>query len=291
MLNHTHHPHSDAPASYWREVRQVLEQQEGLVAGHNAACDGANEVSMLDLQVLNMQGDIEDVLLALFPETRLDFFHADNQTAAQWELAHSHCSAMVKVTDDFSELYVAHNIWWGYYAMTRIVKEYRIQSAHVLLSSYPGTLSSTDDFYQAQHSQMVIIETTNDMYNNSLYDLIQPQSVFSWIRVTIANRLAHSGVEWQELFKQYNSGTYNNMWMVVDYQLFTPSQVLPAGVLTVCEQLPGLVVCSDQTSTLSRGYWPSFNRAFHPQIRAAATKQRHARVITTLMISPPELRS
>jgi hypothetical protein len=63
------------------------------------------------------------------------------------------------------------------------------------------------------------------------------------------------GLEWEMYFKQANSGTYNNMWMVTDMKKFRPHRDLGAGLLTVCEQIPGLIKCADQTSTLARGYW------------------------------------
>ena len=45
-----------------------------------------------------------------------------------------------------------------------------------------------------------------------------------------------------------------------------PGSELPPGLLTVVETLPGLVVTSDQTEALLRGYWPSYNIPFHPEI-------------------------
>lgn len=45
-----------------------------------------------------------------------------------------------------------------------------------------------------------------------------------------------------------------------------PGEELPPGLLTVVETVPGLAVATDQTGALMRGYWPSFNVPFHPQI-------------------------
>ncbi len=52
-------------------------------------------------------------------------------------------------------------------------------------SSYPGQLESMDDFYMLS-SNMTVIETTNQIFNTSLYDFITPQSVyvscFGWVQ-------------------------------------------------------------------------------------------------------------
>ncbi len=63
--------------------------------------------------------------------------------------------------------------------------------------------------------------------------------MLTWQRTITANALALSGVQWSAMFAYLNSGTYNNMWLAVDYNLFTPGQVLPSGTLIISEQLPG----------------------------------------------------
>ena len=58
------------------------------------------------------------------------------------------------------------------------------------------------------------------------------------MRSLVANRLAKNGKEWSDIFSRFNSGTYNNQWMVVDYNQFKPGAELGTGVLYVAEQIP-----------------------------------------------------
>jgi len=86
-----------------------------------------------------------------------------------------------------------------------------------------------------------------------------------WYRVIVATQLASSGEEWSNFFSMYNSGTYNNQWIIVDNKLFTPEAPLLPGTLWIAEQIPGFVVSADQTAVLqSAGYWASYNIPFYP---------------------------
>ena len=94
--------------------------------------------------------------------------------------------------------------------------------------------------------------------------------VLEQIRVVVANKLAKSGGQWSAIFSRYNSGTYNNQWMVVDYKKFekgTPQTDLKKGLLWVIEQLPGYIKAHDKTDLLKeQSYWPSYNIPYFPQI-------------------------
>ena len=57
-----------------------------------------------------------------------------------------------------------------------------------------------------------------------------------------------------------------NQYMVVDFSRFTPGEALPEGTLWVVEEIPGLVAGADQTATLARGYWPSYNVPFYAEV-------------------------
>jgi len=136
----------------------------------------------------------------------------------------------------------------------------------VSFSSYPAYLNSVDDFYITS-AGLSVIETTNGIFDNSVYDSISPESVFCWIRAIVANRMARDGKSWTEIFTKYNSGTYNNQWIITDYNKFQPGAELQEGTLWILEQIPGICESADVTNVLQQqGYWASYNVPYFPNI-------------------------
>lgn len=145
---------------------------------------------------------------------------------------------------------------------------------------------SLDDFYLLG-SGLMMTQTSNDIFNSSLFDAITPNSLLAWQRVRLAHSLAHSGEEWAKTFSKYNSGrtptafpavnstymlllklwcllllsivagTYNNQYMVLDRSKVKLGSSIDDGALTIVEQIPGYVEYSDQTPALRRGNSPS----------------------------------
>jgi len=149
------------------------------------------------------------------------------------------------------------------------------------ISSSPGFVASIDDFYtlkttndQVEDTHLVVIETSNGVYNDAAYDALDPETSPCWIRVMVANMLGTSGSEWSDMFSAYHSGTYNNQWLVIDLNKFEAGIEPTSDVLWVTEEAPGLMHAQDQTATLvSEGYWASYNVAFYPDIRAVLGEQ------------------
>ena len=103
-------------------------------------------------------------------------------------------------------------------------------------------------------------ETTIGNDNSDLWKYVQPTSLFEWVRNIVANRLAKTASEWCSLFERYNSGTYNNQWMVLNYNLFEAGKPLKPDTFWVLEQLPGVVEMADKSVLLQEnGYWASYN--------------------------------
>ena len=81
----------------------------------------------------------------------------------------------------------------------------------------------------------------------------------AWHRVRAANQLTDSGPAWYDMVSRYNSGTYNNQYMVLDTKRFKAKNALQSNTLFVVEQIPGLMAGADVTEQLERGYWSSYN--------------------------------
>ena len=63
------------------------------------------------------------------------------------------------------------------------------------------------------------METTIGNSNPELWPYVKENgTLFYYVRLQVANWLAKSGKEWTDIFSLYNSGTYNNEWMVVDFK-------------------------------------------------------------------------
>ena len=198
-----------------------------------------------------------------------------------------HCSVIVKLVpgtaDVAPELFTAHTTWTGFHEMLRIYKlydfPYKLSSSSpdspvvpgrkISMSGYPGNLFSTDDWYTLS-SGLASTETTISSHNEAIWDEVKPETVLTWLRTMVSNRLADSGPSWAEYFSMHNSGTYNNEFHVVDYNVFSEAssqtvsggevQLLP-NTLTIIDQMPGHMEVSDETNHLqSRGYWASYNR-------------------------------
>lgn len=272
--------------NYWKNIGSLLSQMDGLILGY-AASDFAktNVLPLWAFTMINSMGDLFDILPATAPagssrsmnltHTRPDFDGMTYKEVVDYMRKSGHCSAMVKVTDDLSEMFMGHSSWFTYSAMLRIYKTYKFAlhnpaSKHdvISFSSYPGMLSSLDDFYMMSgpSSKLVMLQTTNSIFNATLWDLVKPQSLLAWQRVRTANQLSSSGPEWYDNVAAHNSGTYNNQYMIIDASKFTPGNSLQPNALFVVEQIPGYVAGSDVTDELINGYWGSFNVPYHRDI-------------------------
>ncbi|XP_030630963.1 phospholipase B-like 1 [Chanos chanos] len=251
----------------WQHAGLIVAQMDGLYAGaaHWAKSKKREPLSVFAVQFLNAVGDLLDLIPTLT--------HHRNSTSKSFQMpGMGHCSALIKMLPGYENMFFAHSSWYTYAATMRIYKhwDFRVTNSHTAsgkmsFSSYPGLLTSLDDFYLLS-SGLLMTQTSNNVFNSSLFSLVTPNVLFAWQRVRLANALAYTGKQWAQIFSKHNSGTYNNQYMILDLSRVSLSKKIEDGALTVVEQIPGLVVYSDQSQALRHGYWASYNIPFHSDI-------------------------
>jgi hypothetical protein len=246
--------HPDSEKDYWYSLQAVVAQFDGLAQGVQDFAAPGESLTVLDMLILQAAGDMYDIQPAVDLASRpaWEKITDEREFHDKYEDQTS-CSALVTIingTVTTGEVYAGHTTWTSYANMLRIYKHYDLNLAdtpnsRVSFSSKPGSLYSKDDFYTLPDTKMVVIETTNGIMNSSLYDLIVPESLLTWQRVIVANRLATGGEEWTLTHSYFNSGTYNNQYFVVDMKQFVPGQGALAGFIWISEQIPGLIMRED----------------------------------------------
>ncbi|KAE9555852.1 hypothetical protein FO519_000937 [Halicephalobus sp. NKZ332] len=247
---------------YWKHVNLTYTQLTGIFEGYRKAKDATitPSVSFIlnPILMIQLSGELIDLNKAL-----------NRTTMVSDDPEPSKCSGLVKVTEGNKDLLFSHVAMSGYNTMNRVVKLYKfggykkkdVPGHTVSFSGYPGALASADD-YNLISSGLASIETTISVFNESYYDNVKPvNQLHCWVRSIIANQLARNASDWVKIFARYNSGTYNNQWTVVDYNLFKPGQALPEKDLVwILEQLPGYTAIQDVTWFVNKfRYWPSYN--------------------------------
>ena len=262
---------------YWHEVNNLYMQMRGLHEGYNSMAPDAEKIDLVHFQTVVSLGDVDEISYWK-KENRPDLSKMTSEEYLDYLAFRSHCSAIFKVADDFSDIWFGHNTWTTYNKLIRIYKEYKyvpnskfpVKAQTVTMSSYPAAVNSQDDFY-ITGAYLYVGETTNGIQDLTLFDLLTPNSLMCWMRTMVANRLADDGYSWTQIFSKYNSGTYNNQFQILDLKLIdTEKRTIAPGALYIVEQLPGSCDVQEVTDLLKKGYWPSYNTPFIMSVRQKA---------------------
>lgn len=158
----------------------------------------------------------------LFKPSRKLVDRTDPTNGGSRESGVDHCSAIIKILDNYEDIVFGHNTWDDFQnAAPRLFKHYSYPIMHkpmantiedvanikqeskdksltrydVTFSSSPGFLTSVDDFFISKgRANLFITETTLDLYDNTILEMVHPESVLSWARSRIANSVASSGI-------------------------------------------------------------------------------------------------
>jgi len=305
MTNMEHNVFAQEPEDpYWKHVRYTMFQMWGVLDGYNAAAVrfGGDTLELDDMLLINAGGELPQLMEAYGSGPRASrgprmqapsFLQRDRSRNlraeakedpldnAHWErrVAESgRCSALVRLTDGGDDLYMGHSTWDDYSKMTRIFKYYNFSlpaaetsATKIAFSSYPGAVTSTDDFY-VMNSGLSTMETSLEVLDARSWDKVLDfprfASIPNFLHLMAVNRLAKTSSHWARLFSKTNTGTFTSQWMIVDYNQLTPGKPLAEGTFWVVEMVPGVSEMRDMSGYLQEhGYFPSFNRPFFEKVR------------------------
>ena len=174
-------------SAYWRTVGCTLSQVDGIYEGYSSTAPPSRMIFWMDVYMASFDSEVSSV------EKCVGNLTVDGAVGKERADEEDHCSAIIKHVVG-KDLYVAHNTWGRTMTMLRQSKVYNISDrGGVLMSSYPATVSSGDDWYVLKNG-LVVQETTIQNYNKTAMKLVPTHSVPEFIRVTVANELAD---EWK----------------------------------------------------------------------------------------------
>ena len=254
---------------YWEHIHYILQQIHGLLEG--CKNETGKNLTLLEIFILGGPSDMRDIGIHLMKNSSPSFEEMTLEELKRNKTLNSQSSAFVKLANDSnsSDIWFGHNTWNYYNLMIRIFKEYRFvtnkgneKSKTVAFSSYPASLSSANEFH-VMDSNLTEMGTSIDILNSNLYNSITHESILTWIRQIVANRLASSAEEWTKIFQIGNSGTGNEQAIILDMnKIDLKNKKIEDKALMIIEQMPKYTEAVDVTEYLRKGYWPSYNIPF-----------------------------
>lgn len=105
-------------SAYWQATGAVLAQFDGLVAGYGAVAPANMSLGVWEFDQLNAMGDFLDLIPALQPASQAARGWRWEELSAAEIMAHvhrtTHCSALFKVTGNYSDIFFGHSSWFTY---------------------------------------------------------------------------------------------------------------------------------------------------------------------------------
>ena len=185
---------------FYQTAQSLYAQLFGILDGYNHYWreEPANQLDYLDILCMNSEAQLSEL-------QRL----ADATTSHP---TRDRCSAIVTV-DDHNRILVAHSTWATPNEMiSRTFKFLKSDGVNIQLSSYPGFISSTDDWTLTP--DVLLVTETSLSATPSLGDARMPD----FIRVMAAHVASKTAEQWVTAYSKCDapSGTYPSQWLIVD---------------------------------------------------------------------------
>lgn len=173
---------------------------EGYLDGYNSV--HPNQITFNQLLSINYIDDAEDIMTT-------------NMTR---------CTSIIKLVDN--KLLITHTTWFDYFTAIRVFRDIQLPNLNITYSSYPGIISSSDDYYINSHG-LTVMETSYYIFNNSLFNYIDPYQIPTWLHSVVASHLSKTPKEWCRIFSKEITGLTNAQWTITQNTEMWVIETLP----------------------------------------------------------------
>uniref|UniRef100_U5EWZ1 Phospholipase B-like n=1 Tax=Corethrella appendiculata TaxID=1370023 RepID=U5EWZ1_9DIPT len=213
---------------FWYQIKLFYYQLDGIEFGFRKGVRRSRtdfEIPPEDFLLLNSAVDIRDLKLYYKNLVKNDSQIDVDETKGQIMLR-------ILENDSFVKILLGHTSDGSYTSMLRVLKKYTfryhyssehhksnlIPGTNIMFTSYPGVISSLDDFYviSGRHHNVIVAGVKIKNRNQELWKTVDlDKSILMSARLMAANRLAHNGRSWSKYFAR-SPGTGAKQWLVVD---------------------------------------------------------------------------
>ncbi|CAK1556364.1 unnamed protein product [Leptosia nina] len=288
---------------FWHHVSLYYTQIRGVFTGWKHGVERSQneyETDISDLYWLNSISEVPEI------QEKLNISLEDPAVNVLPGLS----SAFLRIINDTDDetakrLFMAQNAAGSYSSMTRIMKRYKLNyhttskdatlapGETIDFSSYPGSITSQDEFYviRGSNHRIAVSGTTIKNYNTKLWkDVNITEQLPIGPRIHAANHLATNVSSWGHMLAASNSGTACKQWLAVDFDKFDqlhytqeeaedkkeyvteiisndtrhtvvhrPGRGQTKGLFWLIEQVPGRTHSADLSDALlKRTYWATY---------------------------------
>mmetsp|Transcript_68678 Transcript_68678/g.128125 ORF Transcript_68678/g.128125 Transcript_68678/m.128125 type:complete len:658 (-) Transcript_68678:55-2028(-) len=171
------------------------------------------------------------------------------------------------------DLLSGHVTFANYGEAVRVMKHYHLNFdtlvTDISMSSYPGCISSTDDYF-VTNKGFALMSTTLYIPSSGNFSIpsASAEGLPAFLRATIATRLASLPRTWAKVYGYLPGLAATKQWLLVDYSKLKEQQPLGNDTVWLVESLPRLQRSGDVTDYLrTHGYFTAQGQPFFRQIR------------------------
>lgn len=173
------------------------------------------------------------------------------------------------------DLLAGHVSSGDYAEMTRLMKTYDLHfntpNHRVTLSSYPGCISSTDDYFITERG-FVLMSTNLWVPESGEYSMPARTNdgLPNFLRAMIATRLATQPRSWARLYGYVSGLAGAKQWLITDYGKLKPGQLIANDTVWLVESMPRLQRAGDVSHAIREdGFFEAHGVPHFRQIREA----------------------